>query len=696
MTDADRALALVDAEGVQWTVAHCSPGRIRYRVPALQREAGRCRQVVTSLSAVPGVRDVRVNERIGSIAVHYSRRRLSRRTIDEQLRLALGQPHAPASPTAAAVSGQDPATLLLLLSGLLVTPLVPLPLRYAITSAAIAPSLWRAVSELGRPKATRNVQDAASLLLATLAGRYGAAQVNNFLHTLARYREQGAIASTEAELRQRTQLETSGYAVIRDGQPLECGADELLAGDRLTLGQSHVLPLDVVVLAGDARLRQGGDGAVNGDLEPGQILVAGTTVDEGEVEVIVLQDWKDGSYRRLRSFVEMAVRDRESADLYAMRLADKLAPYSLLVSSAVYGFTRDLSRASSTLQADFSSALNLVTPVAVEAAMARAAFGGVLFRNGHAIEQLAAVDTVVFDRFGTLTEPQWRLDTIEVHGDGDEQAVLADFSALIIGCLRPKLSPLAGDLPAAVALSHQEVLAITEHGLHMTLEGRQRSLVGADALARYVDPVDPAVAAVETPAGIAEFYLLEGDRCAGRVRLANKLAPGCADAIAALRALGMQEVHMVTHEHASAVHPELESLGLDGIHSELDELDKLQFIHGLIRQGKRVALVSDGLFQARGDCLNICLAARPETRQLDADVWLLWPELQGIVSARKLAVQANRVIERNYRASLTVNGGVLLAASFDLLPPTVAAILSNSVTLGMMRSALAIREENLQ
>jgi cation transport ATPase len=695
MTDADHALSLVQGDGLRWSIAHQSPGRIRYRVPALRREPARCRQLVAMLAAEPGVREVRASERVGSLTLRYSRRTLSRQAIDTLLNAALEQVRSPVPDTSPEFIHHDPATLVLLLLGLVTTPLVPLPARYAITSAAIAPSLWRAASKLGRPQATRHLQDAASLLLATLAGRYGAAQVNNFLHVLARYTEQTAIASTEAGLRQGTRLEAAVYAVLRGGERLELGAEGLRAGDQLTLASRRVLPLDAVVLRGEASVRQGTKHAQPGPVQPGDILVAGTAIEDGSIEVTLLQDWRDGSYYRLQSFVELAFRDREGAELYAMRLADKLAPYSLLVSSAVYGFTRDLSRASSTLQADFSSAMNLVTPVAVESAMYRAAMGGVLFRNGHAIEQLAAVDTVVFDRFGTLTEPLWHLDHCVPSATYQAQSLLDDFSAMVVACLRPQLSAQPGELPPVVSLTHQEVLAISAHGLHMSVRGRQLSLVSPEALPRYLDAEDPSLSDPDAPAGTDVFYLLEDGGSLGRIYLANRLAPGCADTIDTLRAAGISEIHMVTHEQDTAVHPELAGLSLDGIHCELDELDKLQFIHGLIRRGRRVALVSDGLFQARGDCLNLCLAARPETRQLDADIWLLWPDLAGIVAARQLATQASRVIEKNYRASLAVNGGVLLAASFDLLPPTVAAILSNSVTLAMMRTALGLKQESL-
>jgi cation transport ATPase len=240
------------------------------------------------------------------------------------------------------------------------------------------------------------------------------------------------------------------------------------------------------------------------------------------------------------------------------------------------------------------------------------------------------------------------------------------------------------------------VQQVTDQGLHLQHAGRSLGVVALDiAVERF--GVKPAAIPGDLVAEgcVVLCVLVDGDY-AGLVRLENKPVEGAAQAIETLSNQGIEQMHMITHEADDRVHPQLRELGFSSCQTSLDEVAKLRFIHQLIDQGRRVALVSDGLFQASGDCLNICLSNMPESRQLEADVWLIQPELRGIATALNLARHSSRSMRRNQRLNLAANGAVLLAGSFDLLSPTLAAILSNSVTLGMIREALHTREENTQ
>jgi Cu2+-exporting ATPase len=581
----------------------------------------------------------------------------------------------------------DAGQLGLLALGLALTPLMPLPARYAVTAAAIAPSLWRALAELRRPRVAGGVQDAAALALATLAGRYGTAQVGNFLHRLARYLEQEAVEQMETGLRQQVQLPDASYSAQREGLALRCEAPELRAGDRLRLGAGSRVPLQCMVVAGRAALAAG-SGAGARSAAAGDLLAAGLCLEDGELEVVLLQDWKDGSYRRLQAFVEAVIREREGAERYATGLADRLAPYSLLVSSAVFGFTRSLRRTSSTLQADFGSSLALVTPVAVETALSSAAAGGILFRSGEALERLAAADCVVFDKTGTLSDSLWHLDEVVPSGQATAEDATTLLARVVLSCLRPQVAGVfaAAAPPPVTTLSHHEVLQLAAQGLQLRREGRALSLTTVSLARRHfgleLQPEGP-----EADASRLQLCLLEEGDCLAVFTFDNPAAAGAAEAIGALRAAGIGEVHMITHEDATEIPGALRALDLDGIHPGLDELDKQAFIADLEARGRRVVLVSDGLFQARGDCLSVCLASSPEARQLDADVWLLWPELSAIAAARGIAQRAARLLASNQRVNLAGNGAVLLAASFDLVSSTVAAVISNSITLGMLHRA---------
>ena len=223
-------------------------------------------------------------------------------------------------------------------------------------------------------------------------------------------------------------------------------------------------------------------------------------------------------------------------------------------------------------------------------------------------------------------------------------------------------------------------------GLQLRFRGRSLSLTTlAQARERFGLQASPRAPGVHRSR--LRLCLLADGACLAEFVFSNPPAPGAAQLVAALRAAGIGELHMITHERAGEIPGELHELDLDGIHPELDELDKQQFIAAQESRGRRVVLVSDGLFQARGDCLNLCVAATPGARHLDADVWLLWPELAGIATARRIAERAARLLEENQRGNLAGNGAVLLAASFDLVTSTVAAVLSNAITLGMLHRA---------
>jgi Cu2+-exporting ATPase len=444
------------------------------------------------------------------------------------------------------------------------------------------------------------------------------------------------------------------------------------------------VPLQAMVLAGDGDVVAGG--ATRGAVKAGDLLAAGARVRSAAVEVVLLHDWADGSYRRLQAFIEMVIREREGAERDASGVSDRLAAYTLLVSGAVFGFTRSLRRTSSTLQADFGSALGLVTPVAVETAIASAAAGGVLFRSGAALSRLAEVDCVVFDKTGTLSDSHWYLEGVVV-GDGvSAERATELFSQILIQCLRPPVAQACdrAELPAPTMLTHREVQEISAQGLQLQRDecglsvmtaAQAHDRLGVDS-ARKIPRVHGSrlrLCLLEDGVGIAEFIY------------ANPTAEGAAPLIEELRAAGIAEIHMITNESEREIPAELHDLDLDGSHAGLDELDKQQFIADLEARGRRVALVSDGLFQARGECLSVCLAASPDYRQLDADVWLLWPDLAGIAMAHKIARNAARMLDRSQRGNLLGNGAVLLAASFDLISSTTAAAISNAITLGLLQ-----------
>lgn len=685
MADAGAPLSLVPDGERLWRVAHAIPGRIRIRAEGLHGHGERCGKFREFMLAQSGITDVAVTPQIGTATIRYARRKLSRPDLDALLQEALAQPLSatrgrPDSPVACV----DDSKIAAMLLGLALTPLLPPPGRYMVTLAVISPTMWQAAVSLRGGGGSSRALEAFAMLASTLAGRYGVAQVNNLMHTLGHKLEREAVLETEVELRRQGAAPLSRCTVERDGKTRECDVTDLLAGDRMRLCAGDTVPLESLVLDGEAGIA-GGFECGEHTVHRGDRVAAGARLAEGMLELVCLQRWSEGVYARLAGFIEIALRNRVRQDYYAAQLADRLVPFTVIISAAVYGFTRDLARTSSALQADFGASYELVTPISVESTIAAGAARGILFRGGEAIERVAQLDALVFDRSGTLTRGEWSLVQVAPTGRKFSAKRCRELlSRLVLNCCRPVALAAAGEKPPPLAtLTHTEVQQIENHGIYLRSDGLSIFMTEAEAAAQRFG-VSPAPEAATLPGEVVFSLLVDGDLVA-TVRFSDALTPGTGDLLKALRQHGIRQVHLVSHESEERLHPELKGLPFDAVHTGLDELDKLHFIQQLADEGHRVGLVSDGLFRAGSDCVNICLGVEPDARPLDADVWLLQPEPQRLVDALALAVGSAARLRQGHRGSQVSKGAMLLASSFEIIPPTVAAAAGNAATLALMR-----------
>ena len=689
MADTGASLSLVPASSGDWTVEHAIPGRIRFRAEQLKDDAGRCLSLRRQLSLEPGISSVTTTPLLGTLTLRYERRRLSGQDVQELFQRTLDKLQLPDARPESLPGASADVQLLALLGALLATPLLPLPARYLLTLAAISPSLWQSVTRFRDGGRASHVLDSGALLLSTLAGRYGVAQVNNLMHVLALRLEKQAVDDTESKLRQRALPPQAEYAVLRGGNFVSAAAEDLQAGDTLRLSATEMVPLESIVIRGSGQISVAFT-PDRADAGPGHRVSAGSELVEGELEMVCLRDWTEGNFARMASFIEIAIRNRQNHDLYTARMAERLVPVTVLISAAVYGFTRDLARASSAAQADFGAAAELVTPVSVESSIAAGATRGILYRGGDVIERLAGLDTLVFDRSGTLTRAEWKLVQINALGKGSEEECQKLLDSLLYHCCRADvLASCGGELPPLVTLSHAEVEQVQQHGLHMRHEGKLLSLVTLTAAQQRFGIDNVSWGTPLDRVGVLFFLVVDGE-LAAIARFSDSLSPGNIAGLEALRRQGIENMYLISQESTASLHPELASLPLNGFHTGLREMEKLHFIQELLDRGDRVGLVSDGLFRAGGDCLNICLGTDRDARPLDADVWLMAANIRSLAEARELAMRSADRLKKSHRLSQAGKGSMLLASSFDMLPPALAAALGNATTVATMRWVLNI------
>lgn len=360
----------------------------------------------------------------------------------------------------------------------------------------------------------------------------------------------------------------------------------------------------------------------------------------------------------------------------------------------------DWRRAASVLQADYSCALKLATPVAFKATMYGAGQAGILVKGGSALERLAQADTFIFDKTGTLTTGSLQVtDAITF----DAAYSTDDLICLAASVEEHYFHPLAMAVVAAAQATHyrhfdhQEVEFIVAHGVASTVDGK-RIVVGSHHFVQEDENIDifPHRDVVDRlyRDGKTLLFIGFGGTLQGILALKDHVRDNSAVTIQRLRGLGVRKILLSTGDHRDRAAELAEQLGLDDYHAELMPQDKARIVEELTCQGARIAFVGDGINDApalAGAHVGIAMQKDADIARLTADVALLEDNIERVADAKAIANQAMAVIASNYRLTVGLNTGILSAAALGLLSPIATAVLHNGSTIGILLNAMRCR-----
>jgi Cu+-exporting ATPase len=343
-------------------------------------------------------------------------------------------------------------------------------------------------------------------------------------------------------------------------------------------------------------------------------------------------------------------------------------------------------------------AMGLAVPAALTVAIGRAAQLGILFKSGESLERLARVDTVIFDKTGTLTEGKPSITG--VHPYGIEENVLV---SLVASLEQRSEHPLgravveyARDRGIAIPDAN-DMRAIPGRGLTGTVQGRavtagNRALMSESGI---LIAGAATVAAGETP-----LYIAIGGQYAGLVTVRDSLRAGAIEAVSTLKRMGLQTA-MLTGDNRAAADEVARAIGLQQVHAELLPEAKLARIRELQSEGRRVAMVGDGINDAaalaQADA-GLAVGTGTDLAREAGDAILLRGEPQQIVAALALARDTLRVMRQNLGWALGYNlvgipiaAGALYPATGLLLNPAVAAAAMALSSVSVLANSLRLK-----
>ena len=379
-------------------------------------------------------------------------------------------------------------------------------------------------------------------------------------------------------------------------------------------------------------------------------------------------------------------------------MADRLVPVTLGLAAGSYLFSGQWDRVASVLQADYSCALKLATPVAMKSGMYSAGKSGVLIKDANTLEKLAAVDTVVFDKTGTLTSGDLLVTGVRTLDAGWEESEVLSLAASIE---EHYFHPVAQAVVAAARtcdhchhFHHGEVEFIVAHGVAAEVGGKRvvigsRHFLEEDEKISF-DSGEKVLNAISTGENTL-LYIGYDQKLLGVITLQDQLREESAETLARLHELGIKQCIMLTGDHHAKAEELAAKLGIDDFYAELLPQQKAHIVEKLKAKGRTVAFIGDGINDAPALAaadVGIAMQRGADVARISADAVLLKDDLRVLGDLFAISIQTMTRTRTNYRVTVGANSAILGSASLGLLPPVTTSVLHNGTTVAILLNAL--------
>ena len=529
-----------------------------------------------------------------------------------------------------------------------------------------------------------------------------AAGVTAFL-LLGRYLEARSKRAAGAAVQGLLRLKADDVLVERNGATSRIPLAQLVIGDVFRVRPGDRVPTDGVIIDGHASIDAS---AVTGESVPvevgsGDTVVGGTLAADGSLRVRATAVGADTELSRIAALVERAQTGKASVQRLADKVAGIFVPVILVLALVTLlswwliggDLTRGFTAAVAVLVIACPCALGLATPVALLVGTGRGAQLGILIRGPQALEQADAIQTVVLDKTGTLTDG--RMSVVDVWAaDGDQQQVRRVAASLEQGSAHPIASAICAGITDPLPVGHFH--SYDGAGVGGVLEGRSVFLgrvtwlreMGIDVPASVSDWVDAQAALGRTAVAMA----VDG-RVSGVLSVADQIRPTSAAAIREFGALGLHPV-MVTGDHQGVADAVARRLGIDEVYAGVRPQEKAAHIATLQQQGQKVAMVGDGVNDAAALAtadLGIAMGSGADVASDAADLTLLRTDPVVAVDAVRLSRATLRVIRQNIAWAFAYNIAAVPLAMSGRLGPMVAGMAMAASSVLVVVNSLRLR-----
>jgi len=545
---------------------------------------------------------------------------------------------------------------------------------------------------------------------------YESAVIIIALILMGRWLEARAKKRTGTAIKALMGLQAKTARVIRDGVEQDIPVEAVQINDLIRVRPGEKVPVDGVVTEGHSALDES---MLTGESLPvekasGDTVIGATLNKTGS---FVFRATKVGKDTTLAQIVRL-VEDAQGSKAPMQRLADTISGYfvpavlGLAVLTAViwllFGpdprFTFAVSAAVAVLVIACPCALGLAAPTAIMVGTGKAAEHGILVRGGEALEQARRINTIVLDKTGTLTRGKPAVTGVVTANGLTDNELLRLAAAVEVGSEHPlgeaivnRAKELGLDLPRAEAFE-----SVTGKGVKARVDGQDIILGNGALMAQEGIPLNGLEDRAQDLAksGATPMYIAADGQGSGLIAVADTLKPESTEAVAQLKALGL-DVWMLTGDNRGSAEAIAQEVGIEHVLAEVLPNEKTDKVKSLQAEGKTVAMVGDGINDApalaQAD-LGIAIGTGTDVAMAASDITLIGGDLRTIVTSIALSRRTVGTIKQGlfwafaYNIALVpVAMGALYPLFGILLNPVLAAAAMAMSSVSVVTNALRLR-----
>lgn len=534
------------------------------------------------------------------------------------------------------------------------------------------------------------------------------------LITLGKYFETLSKGRTSDAIQKLMKLSAKEATVIRDGVEMAVPIEDVVIGDVMIVKPGEKIPVDGVVVSGHS--------AIDESMLTGESIPVEKTIDDKVYGAsingqgsLTLRAEKVGDETLLAQIIKL-VEDAQQTKAPIAKIADKVAAVFVpvviaiaLVSGLFWYFVMGkdfvfaMTVAIAVLVIACPCALGLATPTAIMVGTGRAAENGILYKRGDTLENAHHIDTIVFDKTGTIT--QGKPEVVDVFTYAGDAGEFLAWVASVEKLSEHPLSQAIVEKAAADGLDLQVVTnftSLTGRGLQADLAGQTLYIGNRKLMQDQKVDLSEAESAVlaATEKGQTPIFVSANAQLLGFIAVADTVKEDSKATVARLQERGI-DVVMLTGDNAKTAQAIAKQVGIKTIISEVLPDQKSQAIQNLQSKGKMVAMVGDGINDAPALAtadIGIAVGTGTDIAIESADIILMKPELSDIIKSLAISRLTIKVIKENlfwafiYNIlAIPVAMGVLYLFGGPLLNPMIAGLAMSFSSVSVVLNALRLK-----